>query len=81
MDYYCHCRFGILALVRNEVVPTAVELWLDGKPVGQYVSAEIAAQAVAAGMTEHKRLNALPLGELPASLADWHPTVPHHFEA
>jgi hypothetical protein len=81
MDYYCHCRLGLLALVRNADVPTAVELRLNGQSVGQYVSAEIAAQTVVAGLTEHKRLNALPEGEVPASLGDWQQTVAHYFEA
>ena len=81
MDYYCHCRLGVLALVRNREVPTAVELCLNGQTVGQYISAEIAAQTVAAGLTEHKKLNALPECELPANLSAWQQSVPHFFEA
>ncbi len=81
MDYYCHCRLGMLALVRNREVPTAVELCLNGQVVGQYLSAGIAAQTVASGLTEHKRLNALPEGELPSGLDGWQQTVPLYFEA
>lgn len=79
MDYYCHSRLGVLALVRNREVPTAVELRLNGLTLGQYLSAEVAANAVASGLTEHKRLNALPEGELPATLEAWQQTVAHHF--
>lgn len=80
MDYYCQSRLGLLALVRNPEVPTAVELCLNGKSIGHYVSADVAARVVASRLTENKRLNALPDAELPATLRDWQQSATHHFK-
>jgi hypothetical protein len=79
MEYFFNSKLGLLAIVPHQELPSAVELRIGGKTCASFISAELAAQAVASGSTNHQELDMLSAADRPAKLGDWDQSHPHHF--
>ena len=80
IEYYFHSRVGLLAIVPERGLPSAVELRINGAVWASYRSAEAAALAVGSGKTNHAELDALPVEERPLQLSNWQRSLPLHFK-
>ena len=81
IEYHFHSRAGLLTIAPIQQLPTAVELHIKGETWARYPSAKLAADAVAAGLTRHHELDALPSHERPTNLEQWEKSHPHEFSA
>jgi hypothetical protein len=81
MEYYFETNLGLLIIASRHDLPTAVDLCVAGKVWATYLSADIAAAAVAARTTGHAQLDALPLTILPLNLSSWKQSLPLYFSA
>jgi hypothetical protein len=79
MEYYFHSSIGLVSITPRAALPTSVELRINGEFWSFYLSAEDAANAVAASTTGHEELDALASWSVPALLSCWSQSVPHHF--
>jgi hypothetical protein len=79
VEYHFHSRVGLLTIAPLTELPSAVELRVRGQVWRTYISARFAADAVAANLTQHEELDALPAADRPARLEDWEKSQPHHF--
>jgi hypothetical protein len=81
MEHYFELNLGFLTIASRNDLPSAVDLRIAGKTWTTYLSAEIAAKAVATRTSGNPQLDTLPPESLPADLSVWTQSRPHHFSA
>jgi hypothetical protein len=79
VEYFFLSRVGLLAIIPHRDLASAVELYVEGKLSGNFISAEFAAESVALGLTRHEKLDALSKVDRPHLLKDWEQSAPRHF--
>jgi hypothetical protein len=79
IEYHFHGKAGLVTIAPAQPSPSAVELRIRGEVWATYISARLAAEAVASGLTRHHELDAIPAGERPANLEHWEKSHPHYF--
>lgn len=79
IEYHFHSKAGLITIASSQQLPTAVELRIRGEVWATFISARLAADSVASGLTLHHELDAIPADERPANLGLWEKSHPHYF--